>query len=349
MNQVIFRPSIRRMRDIASKQKDLYRSFSSTTGTHGDNNNPKRGGGSSSSVNANTNVKEGTRTNPVASASLAGNSSSFSGDSGAGISIGSSTTISKHTSDNSSKSITSSFVDSSRSSNKADRRDDNGSSGPEFRSVYVHPLSQIVLEYLQDTHHEWVVAKGLDQSLTLQRDGSFELKHVSQSNSSMSTAASTPHLSSSPLKKEQPKANFEPLISASTSAVATMKDERTKEKSSDSEITARSTPASQQKHTSATSTIDNNCNTRIWTSYDEQEKKHWLTVRRGLFRQRFLLQDNLLTAWQGNRGTSLPERLQVAVDEMIRAVDRLDQQQQQPQTIAQQQWQQKGQRRFRKR
>jgi len=89
---------------------------------------------------------------------------------------------------------------------------------------------------------------------------------------------------------------------------------------------------------------------RIWTSYDEQEKKHWLTVRRGLFRQRFLLQDNLLTAWQANRGVSLPERLQVAVDEMIRAINRLDQEeQQQTASTIGQQWQQKGQRRFRKR
>ena len=86
---------------------------------------------------------------------------------------------------------------------------------------------------------------------------------------------------------------------------------------------------------------------RIWTSYDEQEKKHWLTVRRGLFRQRFLLQDNLLTAW--NKGVSVPERLQVAVDEMIRAIDRLDQSEHQQAATIGQQWQQRGQRRFRKR
>jgi len=112
---------------------------------------------------------------------------------------------------------------------------------------------------------------------------------------------------------------------------------------------SRSHQGNKQHHTTAASTTDKNENIRIWTSYDEQEKKHWLTVRRGLFRQCFLLQDNLLTAWQGNRGTSLPERLHVAVDEMVRAVDRLDQQQQQAPTIGQQEWQQKGERRFRKR
>mmetsp|Transcript_1085 Transcript_1085/g.2509 ORF Transcript_1085/g.2509 Transcript_1085/m.2509 type:complete len:127 (+) Transcript_1085:41-421(+) len=95
------------------------------------------------------------------------------------------------------------------------------------------------------------------------------------------------------------------------------------------------------------STADSNESMRIWTSYDEQEKKHWLTVRRGFFRQRFLLQDNLLTAW--NKGVSVPERLQVAVDEMIRAIDRLDQSEQQQAATIGQQWQQRGQRRFRKR
>jgi hypothetical protein len=62
---------------------------------------------------------------------------------------------------------------------------------------------------------------------------------------------------------------------------------------------------------------------RIWTSYDEIEKKHWLTVHKGDLHQRFLLQDNMLGAWHANR-KSLPERIHVSVDEMIRAIDRME-------------------------
>eukprot|EP00536_Pseudo-nitzschia_multiseries_P007166 jgi/Psemu1/255992/estExt_Genewise1Plus.C_1650031 len=167
--------------------------------------------------------------------------------------------------------------------------------------VYVHPLSQVVLEYLQDYHHSWVVSKGLDRSLVLHRDGSFEAKY--------------------------------PVPSSSN----------------DNHNARKYDAATKGRFADIAATETNNM--RIWTSYDEQEKKHWLTVRKGLFRQRFLLQDNLLSAWQGNRGTSIPERIHVAVDEMIRAVDRMEQQQQSPNAMMghPQQRQQKGQSRSRKR
>jgi hypothetical protein len=113
------------------------------------------------------------------------------------------------------------------------------------RTVYVHPLSQIVLEYLQNSQRDFVITQGLSRSLTLHRDGSFELRFPSQ-----------------PEEKVH----------------------------------------------------------RIWTSYDEVEKKHWLTVYRGPnVKERFLLQDNLLPAWNNNR-KSLPERIHTAVDDMIRVV-----------------------------
>jgi hypothetical protein len=44
---------------------------------------------------------------------------------------------------------------------------------------YVHPLSQIVLEYLQKERSEWVVSQGLDQGLTVHRDGTFLIKFPS--------------------------------------------------------------------------------------------------------------------------------------------------------------------------
>lgn len=52
------------------------------------------------------------------------------------------------------------------------------SADPE-KTEYVHPLSQVVLEHLQDARHNWVVEKGLDRGLRLQRDGTFEIKFPS--------------------------------------------------------------------------------------------------------------------------------------------------------------------------
>ncbi|VEU45038.1 unnamed protein product [Pseudo-nitzschia multistriata] len=260
-------------------------------------------------------------------------------------------------------------------------------SNDSLRRAYVHPLSQVVLEYLQDCHHDWVVSKGLDRSLTLHRDGSFEARYVPPPVASKSCPPLPPALQISAAPKHHAipgrGSGAEPVISATVSAsAAKSRDDAEREASAKATGTGtlrsssgsdresnRATPVDQEP-AQATSTdsnhglgSNNNSNNnnnhdhdtqhiRIWTSFDEQEKKHWLTVRKGLFRQRFLLQDNLLTAWQGNRGTSLPERIHVAVDEMIRAVDRLDQPSKVPVSSPTghfQQWHQKGQRRFRKR
>ena len=59
----------------------------------------------------------------------------------------------------------------------------SGSSGsntppdpPATRDVYVHPLSQIVLEHLQNTHSSWVERIGLSTGLTFKPDGTFVLR-----------------------------------------------------------------------------------------------------------------------------------------------------------------------------
>lgn len=63
---------------------------------------------------------------------------------------------------------------------------------------------------------------------------------------------------------------------------------------------------------------------RIWTFYDTSDKKHWLSYRRDEIQHRFLLQDNLMPAWNGNKRQSLPERIQKSVEELVHAVDELD-------------------------
>jgi hypothetical protein len=143
-------------------------------------------------------------------------------------------------------------------------------------TVYVHPLSQIILEYLQDCHHAWIVRHGLDQSLTLHRDGSFVLK----------------------FRRTQVVSESSPRTDEARVSVWSQVASGSKQDQKDD--------------------VD-----RIWTSYDEEEKKHWLMVQKQSLHQRFLLQDNLLSAWHGNK-KSLPERIHLSVDTMIRAVDRLD-------------------------
>lgn len=334
MHQVILRSSIQQMRQSANGQRHFYRALSSTANTT-----------STSGMTANINIKNNSnavtmnaKNNSHANHAIssvvksvtanAGNKSSIAAANVGTISMGNSTSIYPKSSK-----FARHFVAKSSFSNSAGS---SSSNDDEFRSVYVHPLSQVVLEYLQETHHQWVVAKGLDQSLTIHRDGSFELKHTPLSHATVSSPTPThPYLSSNH-KKDQRKSDSGPIISTSTSAITAM--EGTSNKETNSKIESK-------PHVP----IDENNNLRVWTSYDEQEKKHWLTVRRGLFRQRFLLQDNLLTAWQANRGISLQERLHIAVDEMIDAVNRSDILHQQATSTGQQQWQQRGQRRFRKR
>jgi hypothetical protein len=119
--------------------------------------------------------------------------------------------------------------------------------------VYVHPLSQIVLRYLQMHFHDWVCAQNLDESLVLHRDGTFVLGCFSSSSSSQRN------------------------------------------------------------------------NIRVWTHYDSEERKHWLSVSVNQAQRRFLLQNNVMSAWRGNQRKSLAESVQDCVDDLIEAVeDELD-------------------------
>ena len=56
---------------------------------------------------------------------------------------------------------------------------------------------------------------------------------------------------------------------------------------------------------------------KIWTSYEVEEKKHWLTVQKGALVGRYMLQDNMKPAWHSDK-KSAPEKVQDAVDAMIK-------------------------------
>ena len=51
--------------------------------------------------------------------------------------------------------------------------DAEGQQDVPFNRVYTHPLSQVVLEHLQNVHGEWLMNKGLERGLTINRG-----KHV---------------------------------------------------------------------------------------------------------------------------------------------------------------------------
>ena len=58
------------------------------------------------------------------------------------------------------------------------KRSSSSSSSSSFftKTEYIHPLSQIVLEHLQNHHSEWVQSRGLDKGLKLNKDGTFVLR-----------------------------------------------------------------------------------------------------------------------------------------------------------------------------
>jgi hypothetical protein len=147
-------------------------------------------------------------------------------------------------------------------------------------SVYVHPLSQIVLQLLQNECHEWITRKGLDRNLTVHRDGTFSLETT-----------------------------------------------RTRANSNGANMD--------------TNTNNLSASARIWTTYDPEEKQHWLIYSsstgddHSIFsaasdqnpataatstnvRHKFLMQDNLRTAWQkGTKNTSVPDLIREAVRELM--------------------------------
>lgn len=139
-------------------------------------------------------------------------------------------------------------------------------------SEYVHPLSQIVLEHLQSTRQEWIKSQGLDRGLTIQRDGTFELKFPTSNG----------------------RIWYGNLLFAYLAWLIVCVDPLTYCMCVCHHVVHR-------------------------TSYDTEEKKHWLTVHKGDLVGRYLLQDNLKPAWHDDT-RSTPEKITDAVDTMIETI-----------------------------
>ena len=68
----------------------------------------------------------------------------------------------------------------------------NGSSFEEpqaknFFPVYVHHVSKIVLEHLQESRGDWLISQGLDRGLYINPNGTFSMHFPSQKNNSKSS------------------------------------------------------------------------------------------------------------------------------------------------------------------
>ena len=131
----------------------------------------------------------------------------------------------------------------------------------DFHPIYVHHVSRVALEHLQNHRSDWLVARGLDRNLKIRNNGTFLL-------------------------------NFPEYG-------------------------------------------------RIWTSYDSEKRQHWLSVYRSKLAVRFLLKDHDDAAqrlqehqqqWQAPPSVasvqefhaSSIQRIQHAVDEMIRSVESIE-------------------------
>lgn len=55
---------------------------------------------------------------------------------------------------------------------------------------------------------------------------------------------------------------------------------------------------------------------KLWTSYDTEDRKHYLNIHRGELVGRYIMQDNSKPAWHLSR-ESVPEKVRNAVDQMI--------------------------------
>ena len=48
-----------------------------------------------------------------------------------------------------------------------------------------------------------------------------------------------------------------------------------------------------------------------------------LSYSNGSFQRRYMLQDNLMPAWHGNKKKSLPMRIGQSVDELVKSIDEI--------------------------
>mmetsp|Transcript_5675 Transcript_5675/g.7436 ORF Transcript_5675/g.7436 Transcript_5675/m.7436 type:complete len:179 (-) Transcript_5675:62-598(-) len=116
--------------------------------------------------------------------------------------------------------------------------------------VYVHHLSKLILQHLQEKHSSWLVDNGLHTGLRLNANGTFVIRF--------------------PPEKGQPASG------------------------------------------------------RIWTSYDSENKQHWLTLSKESLAGKFLLRDNTKAPSSTTTLEATEEQVQAAVDKMVKILNEME-------------------------
>lgn len=80
------------------------------------------------------------------------------------------------------------WLSSSSSSSSSSQPFPTGQGPPPFFPVYVHHVSQTVLQHLQDKHASWLTRYGLDRGLRLNANGTFVMLFPSSSPTTTTTA-----------------------------------------------------------------------------------------------------------------------------------------------------------------
>jgi hypothetical protein len=144
--------------------------------------------------------------------------------------------------------------------------------------VYIHPLSQIVLQNLQSKEcHEWITRAGFDRNLTVHKDGTFSLESLTTTASSTRARIWTEYCADE--KKHWL------IYSSSTGG-------------------DRSSSSADDYMNPTTEAATTTTTTAVAAATTVQHK--------------YLLQDNLRTAWQkGTKSTSAPDRIQEFVRELM--------------------------------
>ena len=178
---------------------------------------------------------------------------------------------------------------------------------PTMTCVYVHPLSQMVLLYLQSYCHDWVQARQL-QHLNLQVDGTFRVRSVG-----VPTTTAPPLRRSTLIHRDALVNNgAQPTMTATTRheipRIIQIWTKYEKE---------------ERKHWLCAAVVTDHSNTTTKSTnhhgnspFDDMVEPKW--------QNRYLLQDNTVTPWQSysqQRGGGTPERIQSHVQALIRAVD----------------------------
>jgi hypothetical protein len=144
--------------------------------------------------------------------------------------------------------------------------------------VYIHPLSQIILQNLQSKEcHEWITRAGFDRNLTVHKDGTFSLESLTTTASSTRARIWTEYCADE--KKHWL------IYSSSTGG-------------------DRSSSSADDYMNPTTEAATTTTTTAVAAATTVQHK--------------YLLQDNLRTAWQkGTKSTSAPDRIQEFVRELM--------------------------------